>query len=360
MYVRCGSILDAYCAFTMIGIKPTEAWNAIIGGFTNCGNFEEGLKLFDQMQKDGVKPTRVTFLCVLKACSSASNLLKGRRIHAFLIECGHEFGLFVGNALIHMYAKCGTIQDAHNVFCRSLTCDVVTYNTLIEGYAQNGCFQESLCLFKQMQGLGIELDQASFVCVLKACQSFEALPYGIQIHADVIKNGLELDELVGHSLMHMYTSCGDMEGACILFEKLPIPNVISWSTLISGYAENGQGEVALKIFDEMRHQAVKPNQVTFMSVLKACSSCLRALQKGRMIHTDTVVCGFELDTCVGNALIDIYVKCASMDDAMVIFHRMPFKNVVTCNVIFKRAWMVGMLSNPIIVHHANLCFQCII
>eukprot|EP00250_Pteridium_aquilinum_P022663 c25520_g1_i1 orf=2-2146(-) len=328
MYVKCGRLEEAQCAFDALPTRLVETWNALIAGYTHYQIGDEGLKLFKQMQCEGIKPSRVTFICVLKACSSMEDLDQGRQIHAFLIESGLEVAVFVENALIDMYVKCVSLDDAHVVFSRLSTPDVTACNTLIGGYAQEGSLQTAFVLLKHMQEKGIRFDQITFVCILKACCNLESLQHGRHIHAIVVDFGLELDELVGNSLMHMYTCCESFEDAKTLFNKMPQQNVVMWTTLIAGYAQSGQGLDALELLGQMRHQGVEPNEVTYISVLKGCAN-LSAFEKGRSVHADLIEGGHERYTHIGNALIDMYGKCGSLQHARIAFEQTLVRNLVT-------------------------------
>lgn len=329
MYVKCGNLEKAESAFESHPTKLVETWNALISGYTHHQRCYEGLKLFEKMQQEGVEPSRVTFLCVLKACSNEADLDEGRRIHDCLIESGFEFAMFIENALIDMYVKCASLDDAHAVFVRSSRPDATSFNTLIGGYAEDGNVKPALVLFRHMQVKGISYDEITFVCILKACCTSGSLSHGQHIHAKVVEFGLELDdEHVGNSLLHMYTCCESFEDAKILFERMRSQSVVTWTTLIAGYTQSGQGVDALELLGQMRHQGVEPNEVTFISIVKGCSSIL-ALEMGRSVHENLIEGGLDGSLCIGNALIDMYGKCGNLEDATTLFLRMPSRNVVT-------------------------------
>eukprot|EP00249_Psilotum_nudum_P015903 c25573_g7_i1 orf=2-622(+) len=206
-----------------------------------------------------------------------------------------------------MYAKCGSICQARQIFDKMRKRNVVSWTAMISGYAQHGHVEEALKLFWQMHQECIKPDNITFASILKACASKAALEHGREIHASIIKNGFESDVLVGSTLVDMYAKCGTIDHARHVFDKMPDRNVVSWTAMISGYAHHGHGAEALKLFRQMQQECLKPNRITYISALKACA-CVAALEHGKQIHACIVKSGSKLDVSVGNTLVDMYAK----------------------------------------------------
>lgn len=239
-----------------------------------CSDYEHGLdalELFQQMQQDSIKPTKSTFLAVLKACSSMADIEQGKEIHSHATECGFDLDLSVSSTLIDMYGKCGCLEDATAIFDKLPRKDVVTWNALIAGYSQHGLGQEALQLFQQMQGEGTAPNEMAFSCILKACSTVSAFEQGKRIHRQIMGRGLESNVFVGSALIDMYCKCGGFEDACIVFDRLPKRNVVTWSAMIAGHALYGNSTVALQYFHDMQQAGLKPNDVTFVCLLSAYS-----------------------------------------------------------------------------------------
>ncbi|XP_057816241.2 pentatricopeptide repeat-containing protein At4g02750 [Cryptomeria japonica] len=158
-----------------------------------------------------------------------------------------------------MYAKCGSIEKARELFDRMSQRDVISWNAMIAGYVQNGFVEKALETFKQMQLAGVKRNYATFASILPACAQKGALEHGMDIHRSITEGGFLSDVVVASALVDMYAKCGSIHKACQLFDKMPQKNVISWNAMIAGYAQNGFCEDALKIFELMKNYGTYPD-----------------------------------------------------------------------------------------------------
>eukprot|EP01018_Ginkgo_biloba_P001220 Gb_33294 [translate_table: standard] len=298
MYAKCGNIEKARYLFDKMRQRNVVSWTAMMAGYAQNGQGEEALKLFRQMQLAGLKPNSNTFASVLPACA---NLAAVKDVHEEIISCGLESNVFVGSALVDMYAKCGSIEDARHVFDEMPHRNVVSWNAMLAGYAQSGLVDEALKLFQRMP----ERNVVSWTSMITA-----------------------------------YAYKGRVDEALKLFQKMPKRNVVSWTAMIAGLAQNGHGEKALKLFRAMPLAGVKPNSKTFASVLPACAS-LAALEQGKEIHEEIIKSGFQSDAAVGSALVDMYAKCGSIDNARSVFDKMHRRDVVSWTTIIEGYAMHG-------------------
>eukprot|EP01018_Ginkgo_biloba_P034481 Gb_05488 [translate_table: standard] len=312
MYAKCGSVVDARQVFdkmttrnvfswnTMItgcakygsievarhlfDIMPERdlvSWNAMIAGYAQHGNGDEALTYFLRMLSSGMKPDRITFTSVLSVCArfvpleqekrALSTLEHGKQVHTHIITTGFESNVVVGSSLTDMYAKCGSMENAHKVFVNMPERNVVSWTAMILGYSQNGHGEVALKLFCQMLCTGLTPDQFTFVIVLSACASLAALEHGKQVHAHIIRFKLESNVFVSNALITMYAKSGSVEDAFLVFDKMSERDVISWNSMIAGYAQHGQGKEAVQLFEQMLQSSMKPNDITFIGVISACS-----------------------------------------------------------------------------------------
>ncbi|KAH9314788.1 hypothetical protein KI387_023415, partial [Taxus chinensis] len=364
MYCRCQSLEDARQVFDkMAHRRKPILWNVIIRGYARRGFYAQALELYNEMQDEGISPDTFTFACALMACASLSDLKQGRDIHDCIISRQLESDIYVGNALVAMYAKCGSLEKALELFDNMSQRDVVSWNSIISAYAQYGRPEDAMKFLSKMYLAGMKPEIITIVSVLPACGNMEALQNGKEIHGFIIKMGYEADDSVGNSLLSMYAKCGCLEDAQEIFETVSLMEVVSWNAMITGYGQNGHYDVALKLLDQMVFTGLKPNVITWsaiirasaqngypekafefygkmqmegvepdcvtlVSVLGACSQ-LECQEKGKAIHGYVRANGFDSETMVGNALISMYGKCAEIESSRLVFDKMYERDAIS-------------------------------
>eukprot|EP01018_Ginkgo_biloba_P015477 Gb_20634 [translate_table: standard] len=332
MYVKFGKLKDARQVFEKMSERNVVSWTAMITGYAQNGHGEEAFKLFSQMQLAGSNPNQFSFSSVLRACADLANVNQGKQVHAQVIKTGFDSDVCIRTALVTMYATCRSIEDAQKVFEQVPAGDVVSWNAIISAYAHNGHFNATLELFCQMQLAHVKANRVTFAAVLSACAGLEAVEYGEELHANIIKIGFVLDVTVSNALITMYAKCRNLEDALRNFDKMPERNVVTWNAIIAGYAQNGHGKEALELFCQMQLGWIKLNHITFASVLSACAA-LATLQQGEEAHAHIIRSGYESDISVSNALVTMYAKCGSMEAAHKIFNKILERDIVSWNAI---------------------------
>ncbi|XP_057833070.2 pentatricopeptide repeat-containing protein At3g16610 isoform X2 [Cryptomeria japonica] len=332
MYSKCGTIDKARELFDKMLQRDAVSWNAMIAGYAQNGFIAKAFETFKQMQLAGLKPDSTTFVSILPACAQMGALEQGTAVHQSIIESGFFLDIIVGNALVDMYAKCGSMHKAHELFARMPQKDVISWNAMIVGYAQNGFVEKALETFKQMQLADVKSDYTTFASILPACAKMGALEQGMDIHQRITEGGFLSDVVVANSLVDMYAKCGSIDKARELFDKIPQRNVVSWNAMVAGYAQNGFFEKALENFRQIQSAGIKPDPTTFASILPACAK-MGALELGMDIHQSIMEGGYISDVVVANALVDMYAKCGSIEKAREVFEKMPQRNVVSWNAM---------------------------
>lgn len=267
----------------------------------------------------------------MQACAEPNALPDGEEIHACMVAHGLEPDENTGGALIDMYGKCRAIDSACVTFHKLVTKNNFTWTTMMNAYLQQGNSKDTLLLYEQLQQEHVEANKYTFTTALSACADIAALSEGELIYSCIVKRGLE-SEVVSTALLHMYGKCGSLDGARFVFDNMTQHSVISWTAMISSYAQQGCAREALQLFKQMQHQGLEPNQVTCISVLSACAS-LAALNEGTTIHACILECGFQLDILTGTALINFYGKCAALEEAEAVFLKMKERSVVPWNAL---------------------------
>ncbi|KAH7299718.1 hypothetical protein KP509_24G025900 [Ceratopteris richardii] len=333
MYADAGLLEEAQNIFDRLPMHNIVAWTALVGGYAKHGFDSEALEYFEEMQLEGVFPNAATYACSLKACGSLETIEKGFHIHVEIARRGLESDILVGNALIDMYAKCGLLKKASDVFHRLPTRDTISWNALISGYSQEGLAEEALSLFERMQTEQIPPDAITFSCILNACGGARARNKGKEIHHEIDRMGLlQGDVIVGNALIDMYVNCGSVSKAQEVFDKLPIRDVVTWTTLIAGYVNHERHEEALQYHERMEQSGVFSNAVTFVSILKACGS-MGLMGKGQRLHTEIMRKDLLESDLVGNSLVDLYAKCGLLLVAHEVFQHLVVQDEVSWNTL---------------------------
>ena len=287
MYVRFGVLSRARRVFEGLPVRNVISWSALIGGFIQHKQYHEAFHCFEQMQTECVSPNAITFTYILKSCGLTRAITKGKQLHDDIISQGLlKKDIVLGNALIDMYGRCGMSKKAQEVMEELPVREVDTWSAVIAGYAQQEEYQEALSCFKKMRDEGISPNASIFICILKLSGATGDIDKGRQIHNEVASRGLlEKNIVLGNALVYMYAKCGMLAKAKQVLIELPARNIVTWSSLIAGYAQQGQGHEALECFTRMQREGISPNEVTLVCILKACGS-IRAFDKGTQIHDE--------------------------------------------------------------------------
>lgn len=220
MYTVYRNLRDAGQVFDETPQPNSLWWNEMIQDYARSGFSKEALSSYYQMHQAGIEPDNFTFPFVLKACASLSALHQGKQIHHHIIRSQFEQQVYVGNALIDMYAKCKHVEVARKVFDRMSKRNVVSWSTMISAYVQNGYANEALELFCQMQSSGLKPNRVALLCGLAACAELAAVQQGKDIHNCIIENGFDKDASIETALVTMYAKCGEIGIARQLFDKM--------------------------------------------------------------------------------------------------------------------------------------------
>ncbi|KAL5758121.1 hypothetical protein ACOSP7_020732 [Xanthoceras sorbifolium] len=348
MFVRFGDMGRAWYVFGKMCERDLFSWNVLIGGYGKAGFFDEALSLYQKLLwVGGVKPDVYTFPCVLRTCGGVPDLKRGKEVHVHVIRFGFEADVDVVNALITMYVKCGDLGSARLVFDGMRRRDRISWNAMISGYFENEECLEGLRLFITMREVLMDPDFMTLSSVISACELLGDETIGKQIHGYVTKMGFLNDVSVCNSLMKMYSSFRNWEEAENIFRRMESKDLVSWTTMISGYENSLLPEKAIETYKMMEADGIRPDEITIASVLSACS-CLGKLDLGIELHELAKRTGFISYLIVANTLIDMYSKCKYIDKALEVFHQIPVKNVISwTSIIF------GLRLN-------NRCFEALI
>ncbi|PWA64226.1 tetratricopeptide repeat (TPR)-like superfamily protein [Artemisia annua] len=328
------------------------SWNTVIADLARAGDSLESLLAFAAMRKLSLTPNRSTFPCTIKSCTALYDITSGKQTHTQAFVFGFHNDVFVSSALIDMYAKCGSLADAHKVFDETLVKNVVSWTSMIIGYVQNKRPYEALCFFKdflRQESLNGDGDGDDEVCVdavamrsvLVACSSAANKNVTQGVHGVVVKKGFGENTTIGNTLVDAYSKCGTVGFSKKVFDEIGEKDVISWNTMIAVCAQHGMSAQALELFYAMvRDGGVRYNAVTLSSVLLSCAHS-GALQTGKCIHDQVIKMGLEEEVIVGTSIVDMYCKCGRVGTARRTFDRIKRKNVLSWTAMIAGYGMHG-------------------
>ncbi|BFG21298.1 hypothetical protein CerSpe_075720 [Prunus speciosa] len=326
MYFKFGWLKDAQLFFKRTVVRDSVSWNTVICGYSQLGLFEESINLFMEMVNE-FTPDLLTITSVLRACAHLRDLGLARYVHDYMKRSAFSFDTMANNILIDMYAKCGNLLASQEVFDHMECRDSVSWNSLINGYFLNDCCDEGLNLFKVMKSNMIP-DSVSYVMILSISTQLADVEKGKMIHCDMVKLGFNSDVIVNNALADMYAKCGKIQDSLIVFEIMKVRDVVTWNTIISACIHYDDRILGLRMILRMRNEGVMPDAATMLGILPLCS-LLAAKQQGKEIHGCIFRLGFHSDVPVGNALIEMYSSCGSLENSVLVFEHMKKKDVVT-------------------------------
>lgn len=322
MYAKCQKPKSARKVFDSLEQKNIVLWNTMLGGYVQNGFASEVAELFMDMKDGGYQADEFTYTSILSACGCLMRLDFGSQLHSQIIKTNLESNLFVGNALVDMYAKSGSLAEARQLFERIKDRDNVSWNAIIVGYVQVEKEYEAFGLFQRMMSDGTAADEVAMASMLSACANLKDLAQGRQMHCLSVKHGLATSLYVGSSLIDMYVKCGVIQTAQEVFCRMHNRSVVSMNALIAGLAQDNLAE-AVKIYKLMLAEELCPSEITFANLLDACHGSFM-FDLGRQIHCLLLKKGMLYDDgFLGISLLGMYMDSHKISDASKLFLEFP-------------------------------------
>ncbi|KAL3535805.1 hypothetical protein ACH5RR_004266 [Cinchona calisaya] len=363
----CNSIMDLYgvvcCVdslrkvFDEMPQRDLVSWNVLISGFVRCNRYEDAVGVYKRMRKEGnLKPDEATVASTLSACTALKNLELGKEIHEYV---SNELNLtvIIGNSLLDMYSKCGCLtiarqifdtmpnrnvicwtsmvsaylssgqlHEARELFHRSPSRDLVLWTAMINGYVQFNRVDGALTLFREMQMERIKPDKFTLVALLTGCARLGALEHGEWLHAYIKENKISIDAVVGTALIEMYAKCGCIEKSLDIFSRLKEKDTALWTAVICALAMNGKSSKALELFSGMKQAGIKPDDITFIGVLSACSHGGLVEEGRRYFDSMTKIYQIEPKLEHYGCLIDLFGRAGLLGEAQEMIAKIPNKD----------------------------------
>ncbi|OEL20234.1 Pentatricopeptide repeat-containing protein [Dichanthelium oligosanthes] len=318
--------------------RDASLYSLAISSYHSNGCQDEAVKLAEVFLSSGLNLREGDMVTVLGICQIEEEV---QQMHAFTLKTGRFCYTNVCNALMSVYSELGSLMCVESIFKTMQSPDIVSWAGVMAGCVKNLQFERSCSYFRQLSHTGAPLDQHCIATVINACTGLQDLDKGRQIHSLALKLGLLLADFVSASVVNMYAKCDSIESAAELFSHALLPrNLVVINAMLSGYCRNFLPEKALLLFYREFQLGLRPDQFTFSTVLGACSDT-GAKKAGEQIHGYLVKIGSEyLDVIIGNAIIDLYVKCGCIASACRFFHSMKIWNINSYAML-----MLGYIQN---------------
>uniref|UniRef100_A0A1D1Z8E2 Putative pentatricopeptide repeat-containing protein At5g52630 n=1 Tax=Anthurium amnicola TaxID=1678845 RepID=A0A1D1Z8E2_9ARAE len=314
---------------------PTTAtWSCLISSFAQNELPHLALRAFLGMLRSGRLPNDHIFPSATKSCAALSDARLGRAVHSLAVRTGFDSDVFVASSLVDMYAKCAEIGHARRVFDEMPERNIVSWSGMIYGYAQMGLDEEALALFKMVllrDGLGVaggdmgSVNDFTYSCVVRVCSSATLLELGRQIHGHCFKTSFDSSSFVGSSLISLYSKCGEVEQAYRVFDDMPVRNLGAWNAMLIACAQHGHTQDAFGYFERMKGTGTKPNFITFLCMLSACSHA-GLVEDGKryfqmMEKEQGIQPGAEHYAC----MVDLLGRAGKLQEALEFIKQMPLE-----------------------------------
>ncbi|WOH11714.1 hypothetical protein DCAR_0831205 [Daucus carota subsp. sativus] len=325
MYADFNCIDDALKVFQeLTDAGDVVSWHTLISALTRNGLKGQAWEIFGKMLESEVSPNTHTIISILASCKDEMSLSLGKSIHGYAIKHRAEVDPLLNTALTEMYMNCNDEATATNLFERFQDNDIVSWNSMIGCYIKTDQAQKALFLFDSMMSK-VDPNSVTIINLLSGCTKLANLPLGQRLHAYALRRqfSFEYDLSLANAFITMYARCGDMHSAEKIFESLPRKNVVSWNAMIAGYGMHGRGPNALLAFSKMLQDGCKPNSITFVSTLSACSHS-GLIEQGLQLYDSMVQEYYITPEVVHYAcVVDLLCRGGSLTEAKKFIDTMP-------------------------------------
>ncbi|CAN4121233.1 unnamed protein product [Withania somnifera] len=304
---------------------PIFAWNTMMRAYSISSMEVESLKLFNKLQKIGLKPDKFTFPIVLKVCGHCFMTGTGGSLHSMAFKSGFSSDLHVNNTLLRMYGGIGAISFARLLFDEMLDRDVVSWSSMMASYVHCNLPSDAFLLFQYMKQANENPNFITFISLLGACTRILNIRLGKCIHSQIVTSGIDLHVELETALLGMYAKCGHIEQAFRIFNIMGDKNLQTWTIMISGLADHANGEDAVSLFARMEEAGFRPDSLSFSAILYACSH-IGLVDVGReyfekMLSVYNIRPSMEHYGC----MVDMFGRAGELKEAYDLIRRMPME-----------------------------------
>ncbi|GAB2267880.1 hypothetical protein Dimus_002856 [Dionaea muscipula] len=342
MYNNCGKFDSGFHLFRNMRKPDVVSWTTIITTFVRAGELENAIQEFLRMRESSVSPNEYTLASVISCCANMGVLSWGEQLHGYLLRLGLGHSPSVANSIMDLYSKCGELRTASLIFNAMTYRDIVSWSTIISGFAQGEYDEEAFKYLSWMRKEGTDPNEFTLASMLSVCGNVAIFVEGRQLHAHVQKAGLENESMVHSALINMYCKCGSLKEASKVFKSSSHNDIVSWTAMINGYAEHGRSQEAIELFQKMPQAGWKPDSVTFMGVLTACSHA--GLVELGFYYFDSMASQYHITPSKEHygCMIDLLCRAGRLAEAEDMINTMPHEwNDVVWSTLLRACAVFG-------------------
>ncbi|KAL0921699.1 hypothetical protein M5K25_008799 [Dendrobium thyrsiflorum] len=326
LYSRCSLPLLSLRAFLDLPSPTSSSWSALISSLSRNSLPSLALLTFRRMLAAGLPPCDRTLPSAAKSLATISDPSASAALHSLALKSSlSPYNVFAASSLLDMYAKCGRLADARQLFDEIPERNVVSWSALIYGYAQfAGLEHEALHLFRAaLQPGGCGVNDFTLSCIVRVCAAATLLELGSQVHSLCFKTAYDVSPFVGSSLVSLYSKCGLVDNAYQVFHEMPERNLGAWNAVLMASAQHGHSSLAFNRFQEMQRLCPhSPNFITFLCLLTVCSHA-GLVSEGRHYFSLMSNYGIEPNSEHYAAMVDILGRAGKLKEAIATIESMP-------------------------------------
>ncbi|KAD3338152.1 hypothetical protein E3N88_33673 [Mikania micrantha] len=344
MYCKYGFVDYAFGVFLDMEEIDVISWNSLITGCCKSGHKDMAFNQFCIMRTN-YSPDAFTVSSALTACFGVQDLAKGIQIFCLIIKSGFLSNTIVSSAAINMFSKCESIKDSVSVFNEVDLWDSAVCNSMISSFTYHQLEENAMRVFVLSLNKNIKPTEFTLSCLLSCASLFLPPVEGTQLHCLVVKLGFEQDHVISSSLIEMYSKCGLSDAAKVIFDHMVIIDLISWNSMILGFAYNGRTVESLELFGELLKTGPSPDEVTMTAVLLACTHG-SLIDKGLyFFHTMVNKYAVKPTDAHFTFIAEMMIRAGEVDKTIKMIATMPDGiNSYICKLILGSAWIQGDLE----------------
>ncbi|XP_057499917.1 pentatricopeptide repeat-containing protein At2g37320-like isoform X2 [Actinidia eriantha] len=293
------------------------------GSNINCSSSKEDpISMLFRHHREGLRSDPSVVSLVLSSCGCERSVSVGIQVHCLVIKIGFLGNVYVGSSLVSLYSKCSELSSAYQVFDEMPVRNVVSWTTIINGFAREWQVDACLVLYRWMRSSNTKPNDFTLTSLLSACTGSGCIGQGKSAHCQAIQMGFDSFIHVSNALISMYCKFGDVKEALWMFKSMHIKDLVTWNSMIAAYSQHGLALEAIDLFEQMKQKKTKPDAITFLGVLSSCRHA-GLVQQGQFYFNSMAEYGLEPELDHYSCIVDLLGRAGDLEKARDFIGKMP-------------------------------------